>query len=111
MKHIGSCLPDCGFDVEVDERRRHVVAKSNSFDSTLFARLVTSVLPEELGVVAFRDDNLGWVAPPAPYSLEICFDGLRFKALIVKLIQLGPTNGGVATRLELISSCGLSVPG
>ena len=40
MKHTGSCLPDCGFVIEVDVHRRHVVANSDSFDSALFARLV-----------------------------------------------------------------------
>jgi hypothetical protein len=104
MKHTGSCLPDCPFDIEVDEHCRHVVAKSNTFDSALFARLVTSVLPEELGVVAFRDDNLGWVTPPAPYSLEVRFGGLRFKASVVKLMKLGSADGRVATRLEFIPS-------
>lgn len=106
MKHTGSCLPDCAIEVEVDEHRRHVIAKSDNFDSALFARLITSVLPEELGVVAYRDDNLGWVTPPAPYSLEVRFGGLRFKASVVKLMKLGSTDGGVATRLEFISNCG-----
>jgi hypothetical protein len=109
MKHTGSCLPDCGFDIEVDEHRRHVTVRSSSFDSALFARLVTSVLPEQLGVVAYRDDNLGWIAPPAPYGITVHFGGQCFNARVVKLMNLAG-NGGVATRLELISCDGESPP-
>ena len=67
MKHTGSCLPDAGFEVEVDEQRRHVVLRSRVFDSALLGDLVTSVLSAEAGVVAYRDDSAGWLTPPAPH--------------------------------------------
>jgi hypothetical protein len=65
--------------------------------------LVTQVLPEEFGVVASRDDNVGWNAPPAPYSLELRFGGVRFGASVVKLCSAvgGAT---IATTLSVLAS-------
>lgn len=102
MKHVGSCLPDVAFSIDVDERRRHVVAKSECFDSALVASLVTQVLPEEFGVVAYRDDNVDWSAPPAPYSLELRFGGMRFGASVVKLRSAVGVST-VATRLSVLT--------
>jgi hypothetical protein len=103
VKHTGSCLPDVGFEVEIDEQRKRVVVKTEAFDSALVAHLITVILPTDAGVVAFRDDSIGWVKPPAPYSLELQFGGQRFEASVVKLLPLGSASAPTATRLELIN--------
>ena len=109
MTHVRSSLPDVAFSIDIDERRRHVVAKSECFDSALVATLVTQVLPEEFGVVAYRDDNVGGNAPSAPYSLELRFGGVRFDALVVKLSS-AKGDAAVATTLSVLTSAKVGSP-
>lgn len=99
VKHIGSCLPDCHFEVEVDEMLRVVVISAGHFDSYLFGILVTQVLPENHEVIAFRDDNAGWTPPPAQYRLRLRFGDQTFRASVVKLCHA--VGGGVAVRLDV----------
>jgi HAD domain in Swiss Army Knife RNA repair proteins len=65
LKHTGSCLPDGLFRVTVDRDRLQVTITSDAFDSHLVGWLVTDILPDQHGIVAYRDDK-DWVPPPAP---------------------------------------------
>jgi hypothetical protein len=99
IKHSFSCLPDCKFDVEVDKNTRVVVVESTHFDSDLFGSLVADLLPEKLGVVAYRDDDAGWTPPPARYRVLVKFAGVDLEASVVKLASaLGRHR--VAVRLD-----------
>lgn len=87
FKHTGSRLPDVFFEVEVDDDRMIAVVRAKPFDSVMFAKLVTDVLPADLGVTAFDDDNVpGFGRGRAPFQLELEFDGLRFEAVVTKLL-------------------------
>ena len=100
LKHTGSCLPDGLFRVTVDRDRFLVTIVSDAFDSHLVGWLVTDILPDQHGVVAYRDDK-DWVPPPAPYDLRvrICGPaGVEFGAQVVRLS--GAVGGGVAVRLS-----------
>ena len=100
LKHMGSCLPDCLFRVTVDRERFLVTIASDAFDSSLVGWLVTQILPDQHGIVAYRDDK-DWVPPPAPYDLRIRIGGqagVEFSAQVVRLS--GAVGGGVAMRLS-----------
>lgn len=91
LKHFGSCLPDLMSDVLVDDDACLVTLKMTHFDSVLVADLVTGEL-RDLGVVAFRDDTLGWETPAAAYRLRIDIAGHVFDAEVVKLAFGGRTS-------------------
>jgi len=97
VKHIGSRLPDACFDVDADDDGLLVVVRARPFDSALLAFLVTGVLPDDFGALAFDDDNLrGPGRGRARYRLEVHFDGLRFDAVVTKsltVLSLGVTFG------------------
>jgi hypothetical protein len=62
--------------------------------------LVTDILPDQHGIVAYRDDK-DWVPPPAPYDLRIRIGsqaGIEFGAQVVRLSSA--VGGGVAVRLS-----------
>ena len=101
LKHTGSCLPDGLFRVEVDRDRLLVTITSDAFDSSLVGWLVTGILPDEHGIVAYREDDAGWVPAAAPYDLQIRFGGqagVEFRAQVVRLSSA--VGGGVAVRLS-----------
>lgn len=90
LKHSMSCLGDLGMEVDVDDARREVSLTMLSFDSNLVATAVTRILPEEHGVVAFRDDadkDDAWLTRPAPYGLLILVAGTAYRAQVVKLLD------------------------
>ena len=99
VKHIGSRLPDAFFNVDIDDDGLLVVVRAKPFDSALLACLVTRVLPEDFGVIAFDDDNFqgyGHGQGLARYRLEVDIDGLRFDAVVTKtltVLSLGVTVG------------------
>lgn len=100
LKHTGSCLPDGLFRVTVDRDRLRVTITSDAFDSSLVGCLVTDILPDQHGIVAYRDDK-DWVPPPAPYDLRIRIGsqtGIEFGAQVVRLS--GAVGGRVAVRLS-----------
>jgi len=100
LKHTGSCLPDGLFRVTVGRDRFLVTITSDAFDSHLVGWLVTDILPDQHGIVAYRDDK-DWVPPPAPYDLRIRIGGqagVEFAAEVVRLSSA--VGGGVAVRLS-----------
>ena len=100
LKHTGSCLPDGLFKVTVDRNRFLVTITADAFDSHLVGWLVTSILPDECGIVAYRDDK-DWVPAPAPYDLRVRIGeqaGGEFRAQVVQLSSA--VGGGVAVRLS-----------
>ena len=100
LKHTGSCLPDGMFQVTVDRDRFLVTITSDAFDSHLVGWLVTQILPDQHGVIAFRDDK-DWVPPPAPYDVRVRISGrggVEFGAQVVRLSSA--VGGGVAVRLS-----------
>ena len=100
LKHMGSCLPDSLFRVTVDRDRFLVTVTADAFDSHLIGWLVTGILPNECGIVAYRDDK-DWVPPPAPYDLRVRIGGhggVDFSAQVVRLSKA--VGGGVAVRLS-----------
>ena len=100
LKHTGSCLPDGLFRVTLDRDRLLVTITSDAFDSHLVGWLVTDILPDQHGIVAYRDDK-DWVPPPAPYELRIRIGGqagIEFGAQVVRLS--GAVGGGVAVLLS-----------
>ena len=100
LKHLGSCLPDGLFRVTVDHARFLVTITSDAFDSSLIGWLVTRVLPDEHGIVAYQEDK-HWVPRPAPYAVRVRIGGLagiEFSARVVRLSKA--VGGGVAVRLS-----------
>ena len=100
VKHFGSCLPDARFRVTVDRSRSQVTLESDAFDSHLVGWMVTRILPDEHGIVAYRDDK-DWHPPSAPYELRIRVGGqmrVEFAAHVVRLSSA--VGGGVAVRLS-----------
>jgi len=97
IKHSGSRLPDAFFDVQIDDDKKRVVVRAKPFDSAMLAQLVTIVLVDDFGVIAFDDDNVVGVGRGrALYDLEMEFDGLRFQAVVTKMVAalgMGPTVG------------------
>ena len=57
IKHYASIMPDATFDVEVDDHLRRIVVLARPFDSFLFAELITRVIPDDLGIIAFPDSK------------------------------------------------------
>jgi hypothetical protein len=73
LKHQMSCLRDLLVEVVVDHEKRVATLRANHFDSGLVAWHVRDLLPEEHGVVAWRDDQVKtgtelWLTPQAPYD-------------------------------------------
>lgn len=100
LKHTGSCLPDGLFRVTVDRDRFLVTITADAFDSHLVGWLMTQILPDQHGVIAFRDDK-DWAPPPAPYDVRVRISGqagVEFGAQVVRLS--GAVGGGVAVRLS-----------
>ena len=100
IKHTGSCLPDGLFRITVDRDRFLVTITSDAFDSSLVGWLVTDILSDQHGIVAYRDDK-DWAPPPAPYDLRVRIGGqagVEFSAQVVRLS--GAVGGGVAVRLS-----------
>lgn len=86
LKHSGSSLPDLPAHVIIDAAARVVTIEVDAIDSTLILTLVSTVLQEEHGVIAFSDDNAGWT-PPAPlFQLRIHFEGRHYVAHVTKLM-------------------------
>ena len=88
FKHSLSCLADMHYEAMVDDLQKEVVLTLGHFDSGLVADIVTRVLPREMGVTAFHDDNSRG-SYPAVYGLSVKFNGLSFNAKVVKLIGHG----------------------
>ena len=105
LKHTGSCLPDGLFRVTVDRDRLRVTITSDAFDSHLVGWLVTDILPDQHGIVAYRDDK-DWVPPPAPYDLRIRIGGQAGIELGAQVVRLSDAvGGGVAVRLGEPKPC------
>lgn len=88
IKHSMSCLADKKFRVLIDDEKMIVTVIANVFDSSLIGWILTKALPEEHEVVAFSDDNSGWIPKRPPYSLRIRIggdDGQEFDAEAVRL--------------------------
>ncbi len=99
LKHAMSCLPDVELQVDIDPERLEATLTCEHFDSSLVAYCVTQVMPEKLGVRAFRDDaaargEMG-LTPASSYRLFVVFGGRRHFAQVVRL-----TTGGVAVWLQ-----------
>lgn len=71
LKHSFCCLPDSMVTLNIDHDTKLVTLSSSAFDSGLYCWLVGDILPKRYDIVAFRDDNLAWHPPPAPYRLRI----------------------------------------
>ena len=100
LKHTGSCLSDGLFRITVDRDRFLVTITSDAFDSSLVGWLVTAILPDQHGIVAYRDDK-DWVPPPAPFELRILIGGQAGVEFIAQVVRLsGAVGGGVAVRLS-----------
>ena len=100
LKHTGSCQPDGLFRVEVDRDRFRVTITSDAFDSHLIGWLVTDILPDQHGVIAFRDDK-DWVPAPAPYDLRVRIGGQMGVEFATQVVRLSSAvGGGVAVRLS-----------
>ena len=100
LKHTGSCLPDGLFRVTVDRDRLRVTITSDAFDSHLVGWLVTDILPDQHGIVAYRDDK-DWVPPPAPYELRIGIGGQAGVEFVAEVVRLSSAvGGGVTVRLS-----------
>lgn len=102
LKHSFSCLPDGLFEIEIDHLEQVVTVASERFDSSLVGWLITSILPESHGVVAFRDDNQGWHPPLPAYALRIRVgakgpQAVEFDASVVRLCNA--IGAGVAVSL------------
>ena len=83
----------------MDRDRFLVTITSDAFYSHLIGWLVTDILPDQHGVVAYRDDK-DWVPAPAPYDLRVRIGGpagVEFGAQVVRLSSA--VGGGVAVRL------------
>ena len=92
LKHQMSCLKDQAIEVDIDHERREVRLGMRVLDSSLVARLVRDILPEQHGVEAFRDDNqvLGehvWITKPSAYKLLVDLSGVMYKAQVVRLFN------------------------
>jgi hypothetical protein len=99
LKHMLSCLADQAMTIEVDDERERVVVRCAAFDAHLIARLVMRVLPEQHGVIAYRDDanpTPTWTTPAAPCGLVIEFAGVEYRAQVVRLFD----GESVAVTLE-----------
>lgn len=104
MKHTGSSLPDVFFKVEIDDHNKRVVVHAEPFDSAMLARLVTVVLVDDFGVVAFDDDNVPGVGRGrALYDLKVEFDGLRFEAVVTKM--MAAVGAGTTVGLSPSKQC------
>jgi hypothetical protein len=100
LKHTGSCLPDGLFRVEVDRGRCLVTITSEAFDSQLVGWLVTEILPDQHGIVAYRDDK-DWVPAAAPYDLRVRIGGPAAIELDAQIVRLSSAvGGGVVVRLS-----------
>jgi HAD domain in Swiss Army Knife RNA repair proteins len=100
LKHTCSSLPDGLFRVAVDPHRLLVMITSDAFDSHLVGWLVTQILPDQHGVIAYRDDE-HWVPSPAPYDLRVRISGLGGIEFGAQVVRLSSTVGGsVAVRLS-----------
>ena len=100
LKHSFSRLPDVAFDLRIDHLNQVVTVASTRFDSYLIGRLVTTIVPDEHGVVAFEEDDIGWHPPLPTYALRIRIGGepgIEFAAQVVRLS--GAVGGWVAVSL------------
>lgn len=95
LKHSMSCLPDLSVHVIVDPKERLVTLEIDDLDSALILNLVTRILPEDHGAIAYADDSTGLSPAAAPFGLRIQFDGRYYRAYVSKLIS-----GTFAFRLE-----------
>lgn len=97
IKYTGSRLPDAFFDVAIDDEKNLVSVLAKPFDSAMLAQLVTVVLVDHFGVIAFDDDNVvGFGRGRALHNLELVFDGLKFEAVVTKrlsVLRVGATVG------------------
>lgn len=95
LKHSMSSLADLPVHVIVDPKERLVTLEMDDIDSALILNLVTRILPEDHGTIAYADDNTSWNPAAAPLGLRIQFDGRYYRAYVFKLIS-----GTFAFRLE-----------
>jgi len=105
LKHSFSCLPDSAYEIVIDHPRRLVTISSKGFDSALLGWLVTSILPEDTGITAYRDDDAGWVVPRPKYDLRVRIETAGTGAaveLVADVVKLSKAiGGGVAVRLTV----------
>jgi len=74
-------------------------ARAKPFDSALLAELVTVVLRRDFDVIAFDDDNLQFAGQGcAAYDLEVEFDGLKFQAVVTKMLAVFELGATVSLR-------------
>lgn len=100
LKHSFSCLADCRYQIEIDNVKKIVTIAGPVFDSSLIASFVTRVLPEDNGVVAFRDDA-DYPNNHDPYRLRIKIDGApEFDAEAVRMVSNGDKPGEVSITLR-----------
>lgn len=105
LKHPFSCLPDVAYEILIDHGRRLITISSKGFDSSLLGWLVTSLLPADTGITAYRDDDAGWVVPRPERDLRVRLESagagtaVEMMADIVKLSKA--IGGGVAVRLMI----------
>lgn len=100
LKHMGSCLPDVLFRIVADRHRSSVTILSEAFDSSLMSTLLTRILPDQHGIVAYRDDK-HWVPPAPPYELKVRIgrpSTVEFSAQVVRLSSA--VGADVAVRLS-----------
>lgn len=106
LKHSFSCLEDCRYQIEIDDDKKIITIAGPVFDSSLIAGFVTRILPEDNGVVAFRDDA-DWPNNHAPYRLRIRIDGCpEFDAEAVRLASIGdrPSEVSITLRPRLVAA-------
>ena len=94
-KHSMSTVADLDFRVEVNRDERVVTLVVKEIDSVLICDLVTRILPLDHDVVAFTDEQQGWLTSKPRFHLRIKFDGRQFGAQVVKLV-----NGQSSLRIE-----------
>ena len=108
LKHSFSCLPDAQFEIDIDDASRVVTITSKAMDSYLLSRLVTQILPDEHGIVAYRDDDAAWLAPPLPYALRVRIGGPRGIELGAQVVRLaGALGGALSVRLSELPAKGV----
>lgn len=96
MKHSFSSLPDLPFEAMVDDAQKTVTLSVPHFDSELIADVVTRILPREMDVVSFRDDNSGVRQNAPPYALMVKVGDVELKTKAVILMALNESTSRVS---------------
>ena len=87
FKHMGSCLPDQPFDIEIDEEKKVVHVALKAFDTSLFTSFIERVKSEH-GIRVYADDNEGWMPKRPEWQVFVMVGKVRYRTEIAKLMDI-----------------------